>query len=73
MQDTIGKIEDELREEMAMSLGRTGLKMKFSMQQINEAKSLVDKVFSDTCSTEDDKLNLSNCSMKRENSLVKLE
>ena len=55
LHDTIGKIEDELREEMAKSLGRTGLKMQFSMQQMNEAKALLDKVFSDASSTDDDK------------------
>ena len=57
LQDTIGKIEDELREEMAKSLGRTGLKMQFSMQQMNEAKFLLDKILCDASSTHEDKIN----------------
>ena len=44
-----------MREEMAQSLGRTGLKMQFSMQQMNEAKALLDKIFSDASSTNEDK------------------
>ncbi len=57
LQDTIGKIEDELREEMAKSLGRTGIKMQFGMQRMNEAKLLLDKIFSDAKSTHEDKVN----------------